>query len=205
VEHHPALIGFIGAILGAIVGGTIAGVFSILATRQLLNEERQKSQDERQEGVKALLCALKSEVRSVWSHYMGDMGQHIEALPQGQGCNYYFPIIGEYFPIYNGSVNSLGLIKDDLLRHSIISVHTLAKSLIDSYRLNNQLIDEWEEAKDKVFYIQTIHSQQVAKAKEQELMAYSPSLKKLHGETKKAVEELLEVLDTVTIDPPSTA
>jgi hypothetical protein len=198
-------LGFIGAILGAVVGGFLAGHYSRQATKDLLDEERRNREVEKAENVKALLCALKDEMRSVWNHYMGDMGKQIEALPEGQGCKYYFPIIEEYFPIYHGSVTSLGLIKDDLLRHAIISAHTLAKSLIDSYRLNNQLIDEWEEAHDKIYYtLHTTQAQKVAAKKEQELVEYSPVLKALHVKTKASVEELLETLDTATIDPPST-
>jgi hypothetical protein len=201
MELYIAWIGFFGAIVGSVVGGLLAGGYSRQATKDLLDEQRKLQAEEKYEQVKALLCVIKSELRNVWELYMGDMGKRIEALSEGQGCKYYFPIIGEYFPIYHGSVGSLGLIRDDLLRHCIISVHTLAKSLIDSYRLNNQLIDEWEEATDKIIYPNAVQAQTVISAKMQALTAYGPVLKELHFRTKTAVEELLEILDTATIDP----
>jgi gas vesicle protein len=198
-----AFIGFLGAIIGAIVGGFLAGHYSRQATKDLLDEERRKSEVEKDEQVKALLRALKNEVRSVWTHYMDDTGKHLESLPKESRCRFYFPIIGDYFPIYAGNVSSLGLITDVILQHQIISTYTLAKSLIDTYRLNNQLNKEVDDAVSQSFYLNSPRADQAQKVKEQILDSYAPALKLLHVKTKNAVEELLEILDTATIDPKS--
>jgi gas vesicle protein len=195
-----ALIGFLGAIIGAIVGALVAGNYSRQATKDLLDEERKNRDSEKQERVNAILCALNNEMQAVWSHYMDAAGKQLEALGPGAPCRFYFPIIGDYFPIYDGNVGSLGLITDDLLRPQIISTYTLAKSLIDTYRLNNQLIKEWEDATKQIYYSQhTTQTQKVANMKEQALTAYAPALKELHERAKKAVKELKDSLDMWTI------
>jgi len=197
MELYVAWIGFVGAIVGAIVGGFLAGHYSRQATKDLLDEERENRKIEKKERVKSLLCAIDSEIRNVWDHYMETIGKRIEELPDNQAFRFYVPIIGDYFPVYHGNVNSLGLVIDDTLRHKIISTYNLAKSLVDTYKLNNQLNKERDTASDQLTYTNSSQANRVLQMKEQSLVAYGPMVKAFHLKTKKAIEELLGMLDKV--------
>jgi hypothetical protein len=195
VDIIAALIGVGGSILGAWLGARIAGRYSREATQKLLDGERAKREEEDRKQVKALLSALHAEVVSVWENYMATSGEHLDTLPDGQPFNYYVPIIADYFPVYHGSVSLLGLINDENLRLRIISGYTVAKSLVDSLRLNNELVKAHDAANDDASHAgNTNASQQIKKLRSQALLTYAGKLKRAHERAKQTGKELSELL-----------
>lgn len=87
MEILSAFIGFVGALLGAWIGGR----YSRQATSDLLEGERKKRETEQKEQVRALLCALLEEIKSVWSNYMETSGKMVEEIPDGQPVRFTFP------------------------------------------------------------------------------------------------------------------
>jgi hypothetical protein len=187
-----ALIGFIGALVGAWIGGR----YSRQATKDLLDGEREKRKADQKEQVQALLCALLEEIKSVWSNYMETSGKMIEGIPTGQSVRIYIPIIADYFPIYHGSVQMLGLIEDKHLLTQIISGYNVAKGLVDTLRLNNEFNGQRDHANDQVFLNNTNQTQNVLKIKEQTLAAYGPKVKEAHARARKTAETLIQLLES---------
>jgi hypothetical protein len=111
---------------------------------------------------------------------MATSGQQLEVLPPDQPYKFYVPIIADYFPIYHGNVDSLGLIKDDDLRYEIISGYNLAKSLVDTLRLNNEFLRERDRASDQAWIAGGAPAQNVLKIKEHNLAAYGPKVRQAH-------------------------
>jgi hypothetical protein len=196
MELVIAFIGFIGALLGAWLGGWLAGKYSRQATKDLLDGERKKREAEQKEQVQALLCALFGEIKSVWSNYMETSGNMVEAIPDNQPVRIYVPIIADYFPIYHGSVQMLGLIEDEHLLAQIISGYNVAKGLVDTLRLNNDFNSQRDHAHDQVFLNNTNQTQTVLKIKEQTLAAYGPKVKEAHARAKKIAENLIPLLES---------
>jgi hypothetical protein len=191
LELFCAFIGVVGAVGGAVWGGRIAGNISRQATQDLLDGERAKRNAEQKEQAVALLSTLHAEIASVWWAYAAMSGKLIDQLHDG-AFKYYVPIIGDYFPVYHGNVQFLGLLEEHL-RAQIISGYNLAKSLVDTLRLNNEFLKERDRALEMV-WTQTGNTQAVLKLKEQQLTAYGPLVKEAHNRAKEAAETLIPLL-----------
>jgi hypothetical protein len=194
------------ALLGAMVGGILTGLASWLTIRWQLTVESESREKQKKESINALLCALYHELDSVWAIYMQSIGQEIEKSPPAvqippKGFLMIFPITGDYFPVYEGNAASIGLIPDSLLRNKIITGYTLAKSLIDSYKMNNQFI--WERRASLIEYHKApANNPELRDATEKLLnMAnwplddYGPKLRALHLQCKQSAGELLKQLE----------
>jgi hypothetical protein len=189
------IIGLIGAVIGAVVGGLITGYYSRKATKDLLDGERSKREEEHRKELKALLSALRAEVVSVWDNYMATSGEKLDTLPDGQPFTDKVPIIADYLPVYHGSISLLGLIDDENLRMRIISGYTVAKSFVDTLRLNNELLKERDAASESAWHQGNNNaSQNVLKLKSQDLLAYAGKLKRAHERAKQTGKELAELL-----------
>lgn len=124
------------------------------------------------------------------------MGVFVEALPQGSPLNELFPVSSDYFTIFNSNAARIGAIPDPDLRKALVRAYVLAKALVDTFRMNNELINRREHfAALAVETGQPLH-QQHADGYTQTLVAYADSVRNSHNETKAAVTSLLRELRT---------
>lgn len=178
------LFTFLITISGAIIGGLIAGKYSLMATRRA-HENQKKIADENEAAIiKSLLQAIYDELETVYDRYQETMGSRIESLDKGMPLNFYYPVISDFFTVYHGNSFLIGRIKDHDLRKGIIKTYTLAKGLMDSYRLNNDIVQKYEHW----YFVSAetqleIHKTQAA-AYYQSLVSYAEVLKKLHDDLK---------------------
>lgn len=122
------------------------------------------------------------------------MGATLESLDKGHGLSYYYPLFSDFFSVYNGNSFLIGRIPNNDLRKQIVKTYSLAKAMIDSYRLNNELVSKWEFSEK--FYAesqQEVHKNQVA-AHYAALIDYAKSLKESHKILKQEVAGLLREL-----------
>lgn len=154
----------------------------------------EKQEIEGRKLLKSLLQAIHDEIETVWESYQMGMGIHIEALKEGQPLLMYYPVTQDYFTVYSGNSFLIGRIDDNDLRKDIIVTYTLARALIDSYRMNNELVQKYEN----IHWIfketgNNVHKL-LGEAHYLGLKNYSGSLKKYHYGLKKNVEDLLRKL-----------
>ena len=175
---------------GALIGSalTLAGVF--LAHKLDKNESAKKDA----EHILGLLQAIHDEIETLWESYSATAGAHVEALREGNAVLIFWPITQDYFTIYNTNASFIGKIKNHDLRKQIVATYSKSRGLIDSYCMNNDLLQKWEHA-DLLFQetqnqIHKNHEQ----ARFQSLVQYGASLKKGHLELKTMVSELLRRL-----------
>lgn len=185
---------FGSAITGAIVGGLIAGYFALESTKRAFKNQKVHANDNEEKLIKGLLQAIHDEIETVYDRYQETMGSRLEALGDGGALTFYYPLVSDFFSVYNGNTFLLGRIADNDLRKQIIKTYTLSKGMVDSFRLNNDLVQKLEHS-NKVFgeTQQEIHKQH-AIAHYSSLVEYAKSLKQSHQVLKQEIANLLRVL-----------
>lgn len=163
------MFGFVSALIGAVVGG----FFTLKATDKAIREENAKETRQEEKEIQNLLDALGVELSALWSFHMRRIGARIEALPEGQPLEIYYPLTQDYFTIYNSNASAIGRIKDPLLRESIVITYNKCKKVVDGFKYNNELFQNH---------------------KQQDMIEYAHLIKEDHYELKSYIEELLELL-----------
>ena len=72
------------------------------------------------------------------------MGARVESLKEGEPLLVYYPLVSDFFTVYNGNSFLIGRIPYNDLRKQIIKTYTLAKGMADSFRMNNDLNQKFE-------------------------------------------------------------
>lgn len=186
----PPITGAIGAVIGAV----IVGYFTLKATRQSFDNQKVQADDSEKKLIKGVLQAIHDELETIFERYQTTMGGQVENLPDDKGLDFYYPIVSDFFTVYNGNSFLIGRIPDNDLRRGIIKTYTTAKGLVDSFRLNNDLVLKLELS--RFLYHESgmeIHEKQVM-ARESALVNYAKSLKEGHAYFKVQVNELLKDL-----------
>ncbi len=122
------------------------------------------------------------------------VGNDIAALPSGQPFKAYWPVSNDYFTVFHSNAVFLGHLRDDDLRKSLIVAYAGAKGLIDSFRLNNAMVERFENADAFALQSPTPAAQHVARSHLQVLTSYAAVLKQGHVEMEVAVKDALRRL-----------
>lgn len=185
---------FGSAITGAIVGGLITGYFALETTKRSFKNQRAHADENEAKLIKGLLQAIHDEIETVYDRYQETMGSRLESLGDGGALAFYYPLVSDFFAVYNGNSFLIGRIPDNDLRKQIIKTYTLSKGMVDSFRLNNDLVQKFEHS-NKVFEEtqQEVHKQH-AIAHYNALVEYAKTLKQGHAALKQEVSNLLRVL-----------
>lgn len=181
---------FLSSGIGALAGSALTMLATYLSYRWEVSKQVKKDS----QMLIGVLQAVHDEIETLWDLYMEGIGHQLEALQNGQPLNMYYPVTQEYFTVYNTNAFFIGRIEDHDLRKLIVSTYSQARGLIDSYRLNNDLVQKHEhsywvfqETKNQIHQVSTA-------ARHQALTEYAATLKKGHAETKKQVQDLLRAL-----------
>ena len=169
-------------------------LFALRATQKSFDNQKEQSDSNEAKLIKGLLQAIHDEVETVLERYQDTMGARLESLKDGEALTFYYPLVSDFFTVYNGNSFLLGRIPDNDLRKQIIKTYTLAKAMVDSFRLNNDLVQKFEYS-GKI-YQETqleLHKQQ-AQAHYQSLVEYAKELKQGHHAIKKEISALLRAL-----------
>lgn len=187
-------VSFASAIGGAIIGGLITGFFALKATDKSFSHQRQHIDENEKKIIQGLLQAIHDEIETILDRYQETMGSRIEALKENEPLNFYYPLVSDFFTVYNGNSFLIGRIPDNDLRKQIIKTYTLAKGMVDSFRLNNDFVGKFEIA-NKIYQetANEIHKQQMA-AHYGALVYYAKSIKETHKILKQESSQLLRSL-----------
>ena len=180
----------ISSAVGALIGSALTLAGAYLAHWLERSEAERKDADH----LLGLLQGIHDEIESLWELYISSIGAHAEALQANAPLMFYWPITQDYFTIYNSNSFFIGKIKDHDLRKQIVATYAKARGLIDSYRMNNDLLQKLEYAAVLAQESQSPIHQAHAKARQQSLVQYSSQLTTRHHELKAMVAELLRRL-----------
>ncbi|WP_127350731.1 hypothetical protein [Dickeya fangzhongdai] len=126
----------ITAFLAALLGGwfTMKGV-----TLQVKEQTKRQATAAREKRITTLL-GVREEIDSLIKLYLARMAEEIEKYDRNSPFDNIFPITQNYFTFYEANSASLAEVHSETLT-KIVSFYTSARSLIDSYRGNNALIE----------------------------------------------------------------
>lgn len=138
--------------------------------------------------------AIHDELETVYERYQETMGARLESLCENEPLNFYYPLVSDFFSVYNGNTFLIGRINDNDLRKQIIKTYTLSKGMADSFRLNNDLVHKFEYT-NKLYdeTKQEVHKQH-AIAHYNSLVSYASTLKQGHVVLKHEITALLRTL-----------
>lgn len=177
--------------LGALIGSslTLAGVW--------VSHKLHKSEEERREKehIDGLLEAIHDEVKTLWDAYSVSAGRTLENLQDGEAFLSYWPITQEYFTIYTNNAIHLSKLKDSSLRRRVVTTYTKARGLIDSYRMNNEMLRQYENASILFGETQKDIYKRDALTRYQGLQEYALRLRALHNELNILIFDLIQNLE----------
>lgn len=182
------------AIIGGWIGGSIGGRYALKATQKAHENQKNIADETEARIVKSLLQAIHDELETVFDQYQETMGNRIEALEKNQPLAFYYPLASDFFSVYHGNTFLIGRVKDHVLRKAIIKTYSLAKGLLDSYKMNNDIIHKWEHW--SLVFAETqmeVHKIQ-AEAYRSSLINYAEVLKKMHEDVKVNLKETTRML-----------
>lgn len=188
------LITFIITIAGAVVGGAIAGYYSFKATKEAHENQKRIADDNEKNIITSLLQSIHDEIETVFDNYHENIGVQLESLDENRPLLFYYPLVSDFFPVYNGNTFLLGRIKDNDLRKSIIKTYTLAKGLLDSYRMNNDLLQKYEHWDGVYLETQLPVHKDKSITQYGALIAYAKNLKSQHVKLKESVKNTVRIL-----------
>ena len=183
-----ALIGFIGAIIG--------GICTLIGTLMINNHAKKEAKRTEEESIKAFLQAIEAELTTLWDLYFQGAGIFLESTEEGKPFLYHYIVEQDYFIIYNKNSNFLGKIQDELLRKQIVLTYTKAKAIVDSYSLNNKIIDQYLNMILLFQQTQLPEFQNNSILYNNTLIDYSTKLKTIHHSLK---EELFNLQNQIKI------
>jgi len=185
---------FITTLIGAIAGGVITGYFSSKATKVAHANQKEIALENENQIIRSLMQALHDELETIFDNYQENMGNRLESLDDGKPLFFYYPLVSDFFNVYNGNTFLLGRIKDNDLRKSIIKTYTLGKGMVDSYRMNNDLVQKFEHWDSVYAETQSKFYLEKARAQQQGLIEYARVLKQQHATLKQNVHATLRSL-----------
>ncbi|WP_244588886.1 hypothetical protein, partial [Escherichia coli] len=121
---------------------------------------------------------------------------HIDNIKPGQMLILTFPVGDDNFTFYEQNANVIAKLNDSA-RDSIINIYTYSRSLIQSFKGNNKLIEDYEKIligmadnnKDKTMY-KRLHD-----AKINVMVDYAQGIKNIDAELRDAVNKGFDIID----------
>ena len=186
------LSSFITALIGAFVGGwfTLRGVDR---EAKITRAEAEKSSLELQLSV---LKGIKGGIFTLMSLYNKRMKNHIDSIGPGKTLLINSPIGDDNFTFYEQNAKIIAKL-NDAARDSIINIYTYARSLIQSFKGNNQLVLDYEKIlfdmadnnKNKDMY------ERLYTAKIEVMVDYAQGRKNIDAELRNAINEGFNVIN----------
>jgi hypothetical protein len=138
--------------------------------------------------------ALHDELDSVFEQYQANMGAFVEALADGAPLLRYYPVISNYFVVFDSNAFLIGRVEDNDLRKLLVWTYVRAKALMDSFRMNNEILARYENWLALAAQTGSPIHQQYVQGTYDGLVQYARGIKTSHVELKKSVAQLMRML-----------
>lgn len=179
------------SLIGVLIGGFITLIAVNVAHKRALERDIERERFL----VKGFLDSIHDEVEVIWKRYQDTMGDKVEKLPEGAPLLMYYPVTQDYFTVYNGNSSLIGKIENHELRQSIIAVYTKAKGLLDSYKMNNEMLQKYENFNSLYRERGNPSIEGQVNAQYSRLVDYAEKLKEMHNEVREGIESLKRKYD----------
>ncbi|MEJ4044300.1 hypothetical protein [Erwinia sp. SLM-02] len=177
------------ALTGSFVGALTGGFFTLRGVDREAKINRAESEKESLELQLSVLKGVKGEVATLMDLYDKRMRKLVDNIKPDNFLDVIFPIGDDNFTFYEKNANVVAKLSDSS-RDSIIKIYTYARSLIQSYKGNNQLITDCEKIifdmadnnKNRIMY-EKLHSEKI-----QIMIDYAQGLQSIDAELKEVKE-----------------
>lgn len=124
-----------------LVGALIGGLFALIATMLAAHFSERQAKRQRRAVVVGGVKALWAEMQVNFSRYEEELAGQIRALTPNEYLAVNWPLKSDYFAVYAANAGLLGELSDDALAFQIVQTVTAAKGLVDSLRLNLEMME----------------------------------------------------------------
>ncbi|SDV49846.1 hypothetical protein [Chitinasiproducens palmae] len=180
--------------ISTLVGAAVASVTTGVATWWTLSAQEKRAKRAQVAQTRALLQSISSEFETVLELYKLAVGNRISGLPDTGPVDLLWIAGSQYFPIYTANAAAIGTLDDHDLRQAVIIAYSRAQGLIDTFRMNNELLLRYDAA----HVHHSLAPSDAARLLEQErlsaLVLYGPSVRRAHQGLSEAVENALRLL-----------
>ncbi|WP_312583203.1 hypothetical protein [Atlantibacter hermannii] len=186
------LSSFITALSGAVIGGW----FTLRGVDREVKISRAEAERESLELQLSVLKGIKGEVFTLINLYNKRMQDHVDSIEPGKMLLISFPVGDDNFVFYEQNAKFIAKL-DDAARDSIINIYTYARSLIQSFKGNNQLVVEYE----KILFDMADNNKNIdmyerlLAAKNHVMVDYAQGIKKIDAELRDVIEKGFNVID----------
>jgi hypothetical protein len=184
----------VASVVGGLIAGGLTGYFSVRAVKISHRNTLELQNQNQKKLIKGFLQAIHDEIETLWELYQIGIGMQLETLPDGEALRFYYPVTQDYFTVYNSNGFLIGHIEDADLRRLIVQVYSMARGLIDSYKMNNEVLGKLEYWENLYYHNKDPFYGQSALSLLTAMQEYAKKIKKRHTELKDLIEKLLRHL-----------
>ena len=160
-----AILSLLSGIIGAIIGGRMAGKAIIKQTEENFNNDLEIIKQKEGNEEEAVLKAIGVEVDVIIERYSSYIKPEINKIARydlsviftniadfnndlnilSNFLSFRIIVTQDYFTIYNSNGNQIGKIKDEELQKRIVSFYTNIKGLIENIKFYNEYLESIKE------------------------------------------------------------
>lgn len=204
MEQEMDLNNLLSGLIGAFIGGLLSLVGSRMAVKWTAKVSREADEENTRCVVDGFLHSIYAEIQSLFSRYQDSMGAAIENLGDGLPMLQVYIAEEDYFTVYNANASILTHVKDNDLRHAIVDMYIIAKSLLDTYRVNNVLLK-----KQELFFTKAVDTNdnryiEMYQAVIHDLVAMGGGIKQMHRRTIEQYSTLISLMHAHGINAPDS-
>lgn len=187
---------WLSSVITAMIGAFVGGWFTLKGVDREAKITRAETEKTAIELKLSVLKGIKGEISTFMNLYDKRIKDHIDSIAPGKMLNIIFFIGDDNFTFYEQNAKIIAKL-DDAARDSIINVYTYARSLIESFRLNNQRVKDCEKIlfdmadnnKNQSMY------ERLYADKSEEMVDYAQAIKSVDAELRDAINEGFEVIN----------
>lgn len=182
---------FITALIGAVIGGR----YTLKGVEKEAEINKQASERDSLELKLSVLKGIKGEITTLLGLYDVRMKEHIDDIAPGKILGIGFPVGDDNFTFYEQNAKEIAKLSDES-RDGIINIYTYARSLIQSFKGNNDLINQYQEMNLlQCKYKDDEHLVTVINDHIECMIDYAQGLKLIDGETRQAISDGMQIID----------
>ena len=173
------------------ISGLIVGIFALLGVFLSHMAQSQRDKKRQKEIIQGVLHAIYEELDSIHEELNSASIEHSWREFEEKKITFYFsvfPVPQNYSIIYSSNANLIGQIKNSDLRREIVKTYNLLETLMETYRENNKVVNQYTEA------LNTGKSQLTSSLCLQ-LETIAPGLRHTHKLFRKSTEGLFKMLE----------
>jgi hypothetical protein len=151
---------FYAALIGAVIGGLMAGRYALRAQKQAAKDQRQYALEVERRASENLLQAIRAELTVLKTRNLDRLETTLRSRAENRAkllnpSYVQFPPLAmtrteqNHFIVYESNAAALGMIDDKILLREIVAVYGVAKDLVDTLNTNSRDFERWRQLSEQ--------------------------------------------------------